>query len=353
MATNSDNVYFSLTMRNTTNVHQPSVYTANLNSAVIKNPSLYELSVDRSLINTGGLAVYRFLQNTDPASDYPSEPLTAFQFKSNLVVACRFNGNVVHRNLIFDAPNRLTQGVLANGIKYGDVFTFQDFVRIYNEAMSACIAELKTSFGLNIACPVPLLLFSGDSDKFSLFLADYSTYFVQTLPDASRVDVLNDIILGNLLKGFDFIREQTTHAEYRYRTLPNASTDVTLVQDYSALSAFSPVANVYIRTTLHVTNQFEKDERTGVLTQSAILRDYTLFLDDETSSLANSYVFNVVTEREFMTIEQTSPLFAITVQAFWRDIFGFDYEIYLPPFSSSNVKLYFRKRDQYRYTTTL
>jgi hypothetical protein len=353
----ADNIYLSLTMRNTTDVPQLEQYSANLDASVLKNPSLFELSVDRSQLNTGTLPVFRYIENKDPSKDYgpplgPPNYNPLYDFKSILVVACEYNGNVVHRNLVFSAPNNLTSGVMSNGCRYGDIYSFQRFVQIYNRAMAECIAELKASFGLNALCPDPILSFSGDTDKFQLFLADYQTYFVETLP--SPVVVKNDIVLGlNLLKGFDFIYTNETHAEYSYRCIPQTGMDVTLSQDYSTLSIFSPAVNVYLRTTLNVQHQYERDDFTQKLASTSILRDYNLFLNDETQSLSNSYVFNLVVQREFISIVQTNPLQSISVAVYWRDVYGYEYPVYMAPYTASNVKLYFRKRDQYRYTTNL
>jgi hypothetical protein len=219
-------------------------------------------------------------------------------------------------------------------------------------AISECIQELKASHGLAPTCPVPVLSFSGDSDKFSLFLKDYSTYFINTLP--LPVTIYLDNCLGmHLLKGFDFINIGLIDAEFQFRNDIDALGDLTLVQDYSTLSAFSPIVSVYVRTGLNITNQYEKNEISGLLSQSTILRDYILFLADESSSVANSYVFNVTTQREYLTIEQSSPLTSVSLQVFWSDVYGYEYPVYQAPNSTSNIKLYFRLRDEYRGVSSI
>ena len=325
-----NHIYLSVAITNPTGEPKLAKAASNLASSVVKNQSHYQLSVDRSILNTGSLPIYRYIQDA-------TQPTPPVGIESTLVVQMSYNGTTVTKNILVDED---PVGLLDNSLQYVDIFTYTRFVYYYNKALAACIAELKAVAGLNVACPDPVLSFSGSSDRFSLVLEDYGVYFAEDL--VPFVSIAMNTALQNLLRGFDL---EKTGSWYRFRTLPSTSADVTLVQDYSYLSNFSPIKDVVLETSLNIGNQLERDASTGLLSETPVLRDYILLLGDETSSTATA-VFNLVTQREYLDLQSTAGLSQVTVQVFWRCIFGFKHEVYSAPYSASNVKLYFHLKEE-------
>ena len=331
-ASQQEHVYLSVAITNPSGEPTLAKAVSNLTSSVVQNQSHYQISVDRSILNTGTLPLYRYIQDTTQAI-----PPTGIA--STLAIQMSYNGTTVTFNVIVDEDPVNTLG---NGLQYVDVLTYTRFVYYYNKTLAICIAELKAIAALPALCPDPILSFSGSTDRFSLFLEDYGVYFDESL--VPFVSISMNTALQNLLRGFDL---EKTGLWYRFRTLPSASSDVILVQDYSYLSNFSPIKDVVLETSLNIGNQLERDNATGLLSETPVLRDYILLLGDETSSTATA-VFNLVTQREYLDLQSTSGLSQITIQVFWRCIFGFKHEVYQAPYSASNVKLYLHLKEQYK-----
>ena len=134
---------------------------------------------------------------------------------------------------------------------------------------------------------------------------------------------------------------------------------LTTVTEFCPLSLLNPIRNIFFTTT-HLPIQAQLSQSPIVYTDDVPsgvtnnLPDITNVLTDFEISVTaqNSYngeiTYLPVSEYRWLDLNPASSLSKIDVKAYWRDKYGNDYPIYLPPGCSASIKILFRQRSSSR-----
>jgi hypothetical protein len=343
--TTSNHVYFNLIFNNKSTESKVVDYQANLGSSLFRNDRLsdYKIAVVRSQINTSLLPVHRFYGSNGGTTN----------FETDVSLSMSYLGNKLTENIVWVGTPEDT-GITPNDstIQYGDIYSFQKFCDFVNDVFVILTADLKSGFGMPGTVNAPLLIFDGNSDKFTLIVdvALYSTGDIVIELSTQLAMLLKGFATNTVQGGVELIIKERPNNYWPAPITPSATLGIE--QDYSTLSNFNPIQSVFIETNIPIRNVFERDEQTKLLTETSILRDYILFLSDENTSLGNSSVISFSDEYEMADAQMSTPLKSINAYLFWRDTLGNKYRLLQPPKSSSSVKLMFYLPDAHKSTSS-
>lgn len=316
---------------------QPAVYNANLDVAILDNPSEWDMAVVRSNLNTMELPL--LIPDVDEDTG-----------RTTWKITMEWNGNVVSEDPPYNQVNDYVPGSEQYYPRYG-IYDYSLVADIMNGSFSTLYAGL-VALGLpNVAAPE--MIFDRDAQRFKVILPvnqfDQSTVAV---PVYIRFNHELETIFQSFTYSFDGSRydaELGCIAKTRrnnYWPEPNIPSAFFLYeQDYTVLSLWNPISSISIRTSMPVQPQFIPRNFTNrnQLNGSTIIRDYIPNIVDPNTT-ARASVVNSVDEYEMNSMIGTSPLKHINASMHWTDCYGRSYELLLNKHAVCSIKLMFRRK---------
>jgi hypothetical protein len=339
-STGPDYIYHNIVLaydNNNPSPIQPAVYNANLDLAILENPSEWDMAVVRSNLNIMELPI--LIPDVDEITG-----------RTSWKVTMEWNGNVISEHVPYIQVNQYVPGSEAFYNRWA-VYDYQLVVSMYNATFATLYAELVTAGLPNVYAPH--MIFDRDAQRFKIILPvsqfDQGTVAV---PVFIRFNHEVEVVFQSFQFSYDSSKIDAelgciakVHRNNYFPDHNIPSSLFTYEQDYVALSLWNSVSSVSIRTSMPVQQSYipRNFADRNNLNGSVILRDYIPLLIDP-STVSRSYIFNSTDEYELNSLTGTSPLKHINASFHWSDTYGKSYQLTLNKHAIISIKLMFRKK---------
>jgi hypothetical protein len=244
--------------------------------------------------------------------------------------------------------------------RYYECFSYEHIVEIINAAFAAALADLT-------APPAPALLvapfvyFESDAARLSIILP--AAAYLNTVADASRVDLYFNLPLALKMQGFDFIRRSLSFGRRDRLDCPNILMNYINIpalspfappqymryfQEYVALSVWSDFKQLVFTsgTIPSVPEYSESQDSSSALAFQPIVTDYEPLFSLPGDSRSVLQFFPSGPYR-LLDLNGTTSLRKIDIQVYWKDDRGVLRPILLQQGKTATIKLLFIHRGVY------
>lgn len=328
-----DNVYYNLSITNTSNVSIPAKFTDIKNQSILDDPWNYYMTIARFSIPN---------QSTPMVQNWPD---------NRFYITLFLNGTPYSAPVNYISYNSLNQ-------RY--VYSYQhicDMVNLgFNNAF-VLIPVLLLPAGLTQA---PYITFDTNSAKYSLWCQQ--TY------DPTINPITVQIWFNNLLyylfdnwNVFSAGEQQANHMDYRM-IIQNTHINIPVTpagyyqfqQEYQATFNLQQLKSIrFISNLIPVRPEYvpsELNENNNELNSIQIVTDFEPNSETGSASVFRN-VLQYVPSGEYRLIDglHSTPLSKIDVSVFWVDTVGDQFQIMVPPNDSITIKFLFIKKSLYKY----
>lgn len=359
--TDPDNVYVNARINyieGTSSLISPAIYDVTKTSPIVNNPREYYVSVIGLSIpfNTMPIIICPIIP------DQPNPNLTTFNF----IITVPANNYSVNQNCIY-VPTRIDLPVPVQNkpyqviTPYYNIYSFTWLLNIFNTTLTnlwntAVLANPLVNLG-----PQAPYFYINEDKLIVLVVSDQ-------FKNNARIGT-NGATL-TLLEGFNF--SDTTYSNayvdnafftfYDNGNVCNSDGGQLRVpgngywyyiQEYNAIDIWYSVRRVFVTTTAIPINQDvitvndNNGKQTGLTAYYPILFDYTPQITNNIAGKSVNY-YEPQSQYRLIDINSDQPLYRIDLLIFWQDKLGNNYQIFLTPGQSINVKLGFFKKSLYK-----
>jgi hypothetical protein len=324
-------------------------YVKNNTSAILEQPRLYNLSVDR----------FKIPVNTIPLLIVPSNGTldqTIYEFiLSDGVTSVPVTVPYINNGLSPSDP------------RYYYIYSYSRFIRMLNQALATAFATLYAPIRLAAAgtdpdydTVPPHFEFEPISQKLSLVVPDL--FYNPDIATPVWTIQFNFELL-RFFQGFETTIIQQG-VLYEFVTINRFNNNVTIdvidingtatvsdvnylnmLPDYNALTRWNELDSIQILTNIPVNQQFVETADTTTATSSKpILTDFIVLYPDPNSYAATTLDL-ATTERSYYDLYGTAPIRNIQFTFLWVSYTGQSYPLYISQGDAITLKLLFQARD--------
>jgi hypothetical protein len=324
-------------------VLQRAEYDANLNVALLENPSEYQMAVSRSKVSTVDLPILM-------------PEVSGGNTTWNLTMAYTTNSGATYTTRSLLVPWIQRQVLTTELLKYYPaeaVYDYNHVVDMMNAAFASLTATINSDLTLTLA--VPIMEWDSATQKFSMVLdkVDYNDDL------ATHCSIRFNAEMEHVFQSFPFSYDFTSTRvgqelqlvqkvrinSYYPDPFDNTQALFQVEQEYVALSLWNPVQTIQVRTAMPIRSQFIPQDyvNRNNLNGVNIIRDYTPIVGSSSSNV-RSYVVNFADEYEWNDMVGTAPLKHISASFYWQDIYGVSRQLLITKHATNTLKLVFRRK---------
>ena len=234
--------------------------------------------------------------------------------------------------------------------QYYHIFTFSHFIRIINEALANCLANLPTA---PPAADPPFFVFDPVTRLIEFHCSD--TFLCGENgngPFEADVNILFSWKLYVLLTGFQYLILDNIPGSnidvkfLTFKTLEADNNDDTIiVQDFTSIANWNPVKQVVFETRLlPVQAQWTATSNDSF---KKVLQDFEP-LQNANNDLRSVLQYFPDAQYRLVDVLGTTPIYQIDLSCKWVDIDGVEYFVEIPNNQIFSAKLGFIKRNLYK-----
>jgi hypothetical protein len=336
----TNNVYYNIKITNDgSELYKLANYSVNRTSAIVENPSEYELAVVRFSVPSSNIPVMRW--GTDPY-DPDSNPSSKID---RMFVTLSFDGVDVTKTLIY-IPNSLEPP------SYGpSIWNYQHFVDILNVALKDAFTDLKALKPLAPPTTAPYVTYDSVPLLCSLFAPQtYDTGNpTDTVPPPPTIQIYFNTYLYRYFPSLEVYKLPDTSEPKTFQILvKNTSNNAVTIsgtpyyemkQEYSTVALWNDFNTILFETdTIPVEPEFEPTQND---TTRRIITDFEPL--DEINNREKFQYYGAGWKR-YYDLKSTYPLKNIDMRVYWEDKIGRTYPVVIGADEAITVKLLFRKK---------
>jgi hypothetical protein len=266
----------------------------------------------------------------------PTQNIPILLWKENYwKVSLEYNGNTYSKTLTF-VPNTNQSTFYGNS-----VWSYQYMIDRVNDAYTEAYNSLVSAEGVVAGITrAPYFTFDSKLELFTLIAEQ--AYDVKANPTTIKVQMNG--FLYNYFSGFQVTDNSSAVSDpskYRFVIKDNFNNvvggNIELKQEYSTLSIWYDVKKIRFITNLPVTK--EQLSTSGSSSENIIF-DYNF----DVESFQTALLYLPEGPRRWYSLESSDSLYNLTFDVYWIDRDDTKYRVYIPPFNTMTMKLYFRKR---------
>lgn len=330
---------------------KPAEYIRNNTSALLEQPRLYKLSVDRFKIPVNTIPLL-IVENLPGGS--LNETVYQFELRDG-------TGGIVLQTVEY-IPN----GLISTDPRYYYVYSYSRFITMLNNALASAFDVLYNEPGApppvlpNYNKVPPHFEFDPVAQKISLVVPSlfYDPLVTNPLPNWT---IRFNFELLRFFQGFE--SDIIIQGEwYEFKTYNRYNNNVTvevpdndngtqlvnylnMLPDYNALTRWNELDSIQIITNLPVNQQFVETADTTTSTSSKpILTDFMVLYPDPNSYAATTLDL-ATTERSWYDLYGQAPIRNVQFTFLWVSFSGATYPLYLSKGDAIIMKLLFKVRD--------
>lgn len=384
----ADNIYLNIDFKNNTGPGEipgnlPSLmeYNTTKTETILDEPNNYYMAIVRFQIDLQYIPLFIF-----PIEDFQTDPN-----RGKLKFTIEYLGINYTKNVRYIPYTKIpvpTQNVNTTQIitPYYYIYEVTAFLSMINNT----IAELYVDSGLAALLPsfiAPYFFYEPSTQLISLIVSNHWTNTTMAIPEIPKlfmnqssflfmngfniysnnngiassldVDKLYQFVLSNTIPNVadPMTPIQITNYPYNPNTCTVTGTETSTVpstyyrftQQIQSCRFWSSLNKiVFLTSTLPINNESVQSKNdSGQAAYQPILTDFSV---DTTSSLADArsiVTYNPYGQYRLIDLLSTEPINKINVKVYWQDKQGNLYPVYLPKFSTSNMKLGFFKKSLY------
>lgn len=351
----ADNIYYDVIIDNNTQTVKLAEYSVTTNKVLIDNPSDYYLTISKFNLPIVDIPIFEFV-TTEP-------PPGSNQIDRRLIITVSHGGN----DVIY--PIQYIPGTGVPSYDYRNpVYTYQEFIYMFNVSMREAIKELWNNFGPlpvpdpnNLANAVPELIFTNEDTpldfrcpeeydfktypttvkiyfNYALFLMFenfLNTFFSYTAPKAYLISVF---FTGNNYK--DYANDSYSQYTGKYYSM---------TQDSATFYLWYDIKDVVITTSLPIS-----PEIIGTIGSQGAYNTIPILTDVSTSFFGQSgqqkMSINYIPEPQYRLIDVNdhTQLSKIDFKFFYRTKHLELRNFYLAPLTTLTMKILFVKKSLFK-----
>jgi hypothetical protein len=366
-SSDNDHIYYSLTINNSSDDFALATFTDNRNDYILQNPQAFHFSVIQFTIDGMGIPIFIWpiVAGTTNVPDN-----TFFTVSLSLLGNAPRTAPLIYTNFssLPNTPDNLPW-----------IFSYQHMVDIinaayitaYNALVVQVTAPVLAALGITMA---PYMTYSTITGQFTMnFQAGYA--FDPTVPSTTVRVFMNGRLYGffdnfeTLFNGytaggndnplaFQFIvkNDGNNRIILDYPGSVTMSTDPgwAMRQETNTLSLWNDAASIVFTSGLIPVNQellTPANVGWGQAPVSTnqfknILIEFDIFADDTVSNPTRSIIQYIPTgEYRLVDLKTNTPIRALDIQVFWKSRDQTYYPLAVPPHSSFQMKMMFRKKE--------
>ena len=353
--------YFNFSLYNAGNRPIIAKVLDTRSTAVLNNPSEFELSVVRFNVPT----------NSIPTSLVPFTNNPLIPTETILRVGLGYQGNIIYQNVLLTTTNRPDDYIFPSGA----IFTYGQLLEYVNDAFATVYAQLVLLYPLLTHTAPPFYVFDPATLLCNLYIpAEYTAYTANPSPITIHLnEPLFEHYLCNVrarltqpLGVIDWeliVNENTittTAPAPRVGLPPSLSVFAPplyiLYQDAPSIQRWNCLKNIVLTSSLVPTVPEYVNTPGGIgasspaqsgNTQSGSLPIITDFLalgalDPLRDRVAVEYV--PTAEYRMVSMVGITPLFRLDLSVYWVDTYGGLHPLFITPLTGLDVKVMFRRR---------
>ena len=362
-------IYYDLDIINndTTGTNPPQIlrFTEIRNSPYLMSPENYFVSVARFTLQTPSLPVW--IPQAQIGQADPNLTIYSFTLKYK---------TYEYQQYIRYVPSDLSQPLPSPPIDFQDletayyfVYTYQTAISMFNTALTSAVLGLKALViaGGDLLPSLNAPFFEFDPNALLCILnadeAGYSNNLLNDIkifanaPCFTLFSTFQAIYYGyaQIVKGKNFQFVVKNINDTNVLTLPTYNA-LQMYQEESTSALWCPIQSIVFTTALlpvlpeliGVPKVFNSDSKlfnTGNNSNIAnVLTDFVVPFEPNNTYKPN-LVYTPNGEYRFMDLNGSSPLSAIELSVFWKDVFGTLHPFYLNSGCSASIKIMFRRKD--------
>lgn len=341
-----NNVYYNIKIvnrgdptSNNKSKNSLAVYSVNRTSAILENPSDYELAVVRFSIPSTNIPIMVWGNSPYNRDTNPSSKVDKY------IVSMEFNGTIISRPLVF-IPN-------ADDDLYGNtIWNYQEFIDILNVALQECFVDLKATEALAPPSVAPNFTFEPKTQLCSLYAPqtyDTGNPSITPYPPPPTIRVFFNTALFELFPSLQSYGSDTFGSPLNYQILikNNYNNQATIggvpyyfmEQEFSTLELWSDLQKIVFETdSIPVESEYQPTQND---TTRRIITD---FEPEEGINDRQKIQYFGYGWKRYYDLKSTYPLNSIDLRAYWEDKDGQLFPIYLGQDEALSMKLLFRKK---------
>jgi hypothetical protein len=372
-----EKLYYDITITNLQSSTTPPpilTYSENRNTPFIFTPEDYYMSIIRFTLDTPSLPVFipyiipyqsnrdLTIYNITLSWTNPLAPFQTFSFVQPVIYS--------PQNLeaeVPSPPSSSANGLQNNFTGYYDVFNYQYWIYLINQAFTSCFNQLNALVvGAGLALPTanaPVLNFDTQND-IAILIADQAGYdttsadYIKIFFNPALFQLFSSfpVIIDNFSTNINNVQIQTTTFGgsnlVQYPPVSPTYTAIQVFQEYSTVALWTPITSiVFCSNTLPVVpNQLSSPLLyvDGKILQSGnnsnIAQIITDFVSD-TGIYKPNIVFTPTAQFRYIELLGNRPLSNIDISVFWKSRTGELIPFRLTSGSSATIKILFTKKD--------
>lgn len=342
----TEHFYLNVSLVNSSSSFQPAIIDQTRTTPILVNPSQYKMTVARFSIPTIAVPLFQFPTNPNGTPNN-----TAF----NVSISYGVNTQVAY-------VNYLSQEYINVGDIQNAVFSYNNFLLMVNTALSAAFVALTPK---PITATPPYFAFDATTQLISLYCSiDYLDFYPFNTPTSMHIGM--NLALFKYFEGFDvnyYGQQPGDFNEVSFvvtktgfngnKTIDNPTSNVypVLTNGYVMQCEFKNVSLwdalrkiTFTSNTLPVVQEFYQSNTpsgSGSVTR-AILTDFEPIIGEAQD--ARSYQQYQAQLYRWIDLNGTEPLKTIEFAINWTDDMGIIHPLFLPPFSTMDIKILFQRK---------
>lgn len=362
-----DNIYYNIAVRK---LGLPTPADGSLGSdlvkyrvtrlyPVLKNPEEYELAITRFNLPASNIPIQVWQPKGQTGPYQPDPDLPNYNPSSKVdkyLVTLRYNDDNFREFLTF-APNSSGQGI------YGDtVFNYQEILDFLNKAFLDAFTALKATYPGAPPTEAPYAIFDSLNQQITIVAQTlYDTGDALSPPPPATIEIyFNDALFSLFPSNLYYapgdslappVSGNNDGLDYQFlvRDVKN-NTNTTgtappyyyMYGEYPTIALWNDFQSIIFTTdNVPTSPEFES----GASDTQRILTD---FIPDTQINNREAFQFTGVGFKRYYDLPATYPLRAIDLQAYWRDVNGTLYPIYIRLDEEFSMKILFRKKEKYK-----
>ena len=363
MSNQPNNIYLDINVSNNRETFfagstegYPLRFTEQRTDPIIDRPDLYDMAVSRFSIPMTSTPLMLI-----PIENGQTGINDTTWFVTLKHGATYYQKRVIHETTQFGVPTPQVNTLMTDEVQYKyylyySYYAIDEFLYIVNKALAAAFA-LIPSGGITSTAP-PKFIFNYQTQLFTIYyqysyLADGIKIFLND-PLYNKFDGISSLFYKTApYQNCDFELNLTVQPENYFvpngfatpagstGTTPTPPIYLALTQNFVMVPTLSSVKKIQFVTTMPVLRENIASGFDSTNKSISVLTDFLVTFENTVSRQDQNYF---PTLYRWISLTTNSPLYRIDFSVFWVDTKGNIYPIYLPPKSTANIKLYFRKK---------
>ena len=372
-STNSDHIYFDLTLKNfeaTTNESTPLIFNEARNSPFIPNSGDYYMSIIRFQLDTYSLPV--FLADIQPDQSNPNLMIHSITLEYETPLGVKTSAGPTYldwvpidKNISVPVSPSANPNKMQSVSPYYYAYTFKHIISLINTALIKNMNLLKTLVsGIN-SIDAPFMGWD-DINKVASIYGEDAHFNINNISTAHINIYFNSPLfsLFNSFMHFKYAPTSPNNQIYQLRMesynglnlikdalISGTKTYIKLTQEYPTISNWTPISSiVFLSNTLPINHSQLSSPiiiNNGILVSSgendAFASIITDLVSDELCYRPN-LLYTPSGEYRLIDLRGNQPLNHIDISVYWKDKYGRLNQFYLFSGGSCTIKLLFRKK---------